>query len=65
MCIRDRQYEMLPSGKLIKRCGSKSETGDEGGQFVQSLGKKLRFKLKSKEEEDVDAIIADRLRDLE
>ncbi|SCU89701.1 LAME_0E05028g1_1 [Lachancea meyersii CBS 8951] len=59
------EYEMLPSGKLIKR--RKGGDSQEGGSeaFSQKISKKLRFKLKSHDDEDVDAIIAERLRDLE
>lgn len=58
------EYEILPSGKLIKRCKPASNNGPEDRPLTQKLGKKLRFKIKSKEE-DVDAIIAERLRSLE
>ncbi|SCV04301.1 LANO_0G09362g1_1 [Lachancea nothofagi CBS 11611] len=58
------EFEMLPSGKLIKRQKVGCAEREEEEPLAQRLGKKLRFKLKSKDE-DVDAIIAQRLRDLE
>lgn len=71
------EYEMLPSGKLIKRKrlnvqnsgdddndGSSDGNNNNSDTLAQKLGKKLRFKISNKDE-DVDAIIAQRMRDLE
>lgn len=54
----DGEYEteVLPSGKLIKRRLKDSK--------VQKLGKKLRF-VKEEDDEDIDQIIENRMRDLE
>ncbi|SCW01885.1 LAFE_0E09428g1_1 [Lachancea fermentati] len=64
--FNNEEYEMLPSGKLIKRRKPTTDHNNDEKPLSQILGKKLRFKLKPKEEEeDVDAIIAERMRDLE
>ncbi|SCU81992.1 LADA_0C02322g1_1 [Lachancea dasiensis] len=61
-----QEYEMLPSGKLIKKRLSTTGNDDARTPLTQKLGKTLRFKVKNNEEvEDVDAIIAERLKDLE
>ncbi|AET40363.1 aminophospholipid-translocating P4-type ATPase DNF3 Ecym_5627 [Eremothecium cymbalariae DBVPG len=59
------EYEQLPSGKLIKRKNLqlKSSSSGEGEPFTSKLTRKL--KLKSEQEEDVDQIIKQRLKDLE
>ncbi|SCU90504.1 LAMI_0E02366g1_1 [Lachancea mirantina] len=61
--------ESLSGGRNFKRRSSEESLQDKGDNskgISGKLGKKLRFKLKSQEaDEDVDAIIAKRLRDLE
>ncbi|SCU97025.1 LAFA_0G09362g1_1 [Lachancea sp. 'fantastica'] len=59
------EYEMLPSGKLIKRHKAGTNQDSGSGALSQKISKKLRFKIKRQDDEDVDAIIAERLRDLE
>ncbi|CEP61502.1 aminophospholipid-translocating P4-type ATPase DNF3 LALA0_S03e04280g [Lachancea lanzarotensis] len=59
------EYEVLPSGKVIKRHKPDSDQNSGPGALSQKISKKLRFKIKRQEDEDVDAIIAERLRDLE
>ncbi|CCH59754.1 hypothetical protein TBLA_0B09370 [Henningerozyma blattae CBS 6284] len=73
------EYEMLPSGKLIKISelteqtlshpsnslyGENHEQQGAGSKLTSKITKKLRFKL-NYEEEDVDAIIEQRMNDLE
>jgi magnesium-transporting ATPase (P-type) len=53
----DSEYEVLPSGKLIKRRMKESS--------IQKLGRKLKLSVNSDPEENVDDIIEHRLRDLE
>lgn len=50
------ETEVLPSGKLIKRRLKDTK--------VQKIGKKLRF-VKEEDDEDIDKIIQDRMKDLE
>ncbi|SSD61224.1 related to Probable phospholipid-transporting ATPase DNF3 [Saccharomycodes ludwigii] len=66
----ENKYEMLPSGKLIKRkkakvldTTKKNSIIKETQKLKKVIKKKLRFKLK--DNEDVDAIIQKRLDDLE
>ena len=64
-------YEMLPSGKLIKRQSVMSrstyigENDTDGENIASRLTKKIRFKLRSETDEDINEIINKRLQDLE
>lgn len=57
------EYEMLPSGKLIKRKKLKPQSSGDSA-YLDKVNKKLRFKLRSKKE-DIDDIIEQRMRDIE
>ena len=64
-------YEMLPSGKLIKRQSVMSrsthngENDTDGDNIASRLTKKIRFKIRSETDEDINEIINKRLQDLE
>ena len=66
------KYEMLPSGKLIKKQVSDVDTSSNANQKAKDrmsfiIPKKLRFTLKDedKNDEDIRAIIEQRMQDLE
>ncbi|CAI4048503.1 hypothetical protein SKDZ_13G2880 [Saccharomyces kudriavzevii ZP591] len=61
------RYEVLPSGKLIRRPSLKSQTSKEsvGGNITTKITKKLKLPSRNAEEEDVKQIIQARLKDLE
>lgn len=60
------KYEMLPSGKLIKRQSADHLSTQEGSRISALIPKKLRFTLKDdREEEDIRAIVEQRMQDLE
>ncbi|EJS44206.1 dnf3p [Saccharomyces arboricola H-6] len=61
------QYEVLPSGKLIRRPSLKSQSSREtiGGNITTKITKKLKLPSRNVEKEDVHQIIQARLKDLE
>lgn len=61
------RYEVLPSGKLIKRPSSKPQTSKDniGGNITTKITKKLKLPSRNAEKEDVRQIIQARLKDLE
>lgn len=62
------KYEMLPSGKLIKRKDLEPRPSQESSTKIATLiPKRLRFSLRSDSEDDADvrAIIEQRMQDLE
>lgn len=62
------KFEMLPSGKLIKRQSSEPDPNPDNSAKIASLiPKRLRFSLRSDSEndEDIKAIIEQRMQDLE
>ncbi|KTA96654.1 putative phospholipid-transporting ATPase DNF3 [Nakaseomyces glabratus] len=61
------EYEVLPSGKLIKRQSTELQKATNNSENMASkLTKKLRFKMKDEEDdEEIDRIIRDRMKDLE
>lgn len=61
------KYEMLPSGKLIKRQSLDNLSSQEGSTKIAALiPKKLRFTLRdNNEDENVRAIVEQRMHDLE
>lgn len=66
------EYEILPSGKLIKRY-SKNDietavndvTASSGENIKNKISKKLRFKVKGETDEEIDHIVQERMKDLE
>lgn len=61
------RYEVLPSGKLIKRPSLKTQSSKDsiGGNITTKLTKKLKLPSRNVEDEDVNQIIQARLKDLE
>ncbi|KAL3237718.1 aminophospholipid-translocating P4-type ATPase DNF3 [Nakaseomyces bracarensis] len=62
------EYEVLPSGKLIRRKSLESQKSGgaaNGDNIASKLGKKLRFKMKDENDEDIERIIQNRMKDLE
>ncbi|CCF56784.1 hypothetical protein KAFR_0B04880 [Kazachstania africana CBS 2517] len=61
-------YEVLPSGKIIRRESLQSyNNGTEPNNVASRLSKKLRFKLtkRSEDEEEIKEIVEQRMKDLE
>ncbi|CCD26492.1 aminophospholipid-translocating P4-type ATPase DNF3 NDAI_0H03190 [Naumovozyma dairenensis CBS 421] len=64
----NEEYEVLPSGKLIKReemLENKSSNNESTPNIATKITKKLKFNLNTETDEDVNEIIQQRMEDLE
>lgn len=66
------EYERLPSGKMIKRSWKndlnavpESSGSATSNSLKTKISKKLRFKVKSETDEEIDKIVQQRMKDLE